>query len=164
LTPEEKLAELKRHRDIILATIDYIVVRIAVGMTHEHVDIIEGHFQQQKHQTEKYYQTRRLDRLQQRLYRLTEYPRRRGDLGFASYIKEKTGYHIDIFENVQSQVYTIIEQNLIRNKKELDDVSIMLDVYKQHPIDQNKLDILKRLVIEFSKRTSQQKLSKQRED
>jgi CRISPR/Cas system CMR-associated protein Cmr1 (group 7 of RAMP superfamily) len=112
--------------------------------------VIEVHYQQQKQQTEKYYQTERLDRLKQNLNSLTEYPRQTNDISFAGYIKEKTGCQIDIFENVQRRVNTVIEQNQIRNKKELNDVGIMLDVYKQHPIDLNKLNILKGLLIEFS--------------
>ena len=124
--------------------------------------VIEVHYQQQKQQTEKYYQTGRLDRLKQNLNSLTEYPRQKNDIFFAVYIKEKTGYQIDIFESVQRRVNTVIEQNQIRNKKELSDVGIMLDVYKQHPIDLNKLNILKGLLIEFSKQTGQKKLSRHR--
>ena len=163
MTPEQKNSELKKHKDIILATIDYIIEGIEVGLTHDQFDTIVGYYQQQKQQTEKYYQGNRLDRLQQRLYSLTEYLRRRSDLSFASYIKEKTGYYIDIYENVRRRVNTIIEQNQIKNKKELDDVGIMLNVYKQHPVYQDKIDILKVLLIDFGKRTNKQRLSRDRE-
>lgn len=162
MTTEEKNSELTRHREIIIATIDYLE-RTMVGLTHEEFEIVTGYYQQQKRQTEKYYQKRRLDRLQQKLYSLTKYPRWSVDLNFGSYIKEKTGYHIDIFENVQSRINTIIEQNQIKNKKELDDVGIMFRFYKQQA-DRDKVDILRALLIDFGNRTSKQKLSRHSKD
>ena len=154
LSPEEKKSELKRHRDIILATIDYILQRIEDDLAKDHSGAIEEYYQKQKQLTQKYYQTGRLDRLQQKLQGLTAFPRQRADLIFATYINEKTGYNVDIFENVRSRVDTIIQQNQINNKKNLDDVSLMFQVYKQHPVDQDKLDILRNLLIEFGKSMS----------
>ena len=159
LTTEEKKSELKRHRDIILATIDYILQRIEDDLARDHSGAIAEYYQQQKQLTQKYYQTGRLDRLQQKLQSLTAFPRQQADLIFANYINEKTGHDIDIFENVRRRVNTIIEQNQIKNKKELDDVSVMFQVYKQHPLDQDKVDILRNLLIEFGKRPGRQKSS-----
>jgi hypothetical protein len=161
LTTEKKKSELKRHRDIILTTIDYILQRIEDDLARDHSSAIAEHFQKQKQLTQKYYQSGRLDRLQQKLQSLTAFPRQQADLIFANYINEKTGYDIDIFENMRSCVDTIIQQNKIKNKKDLDDVSIMFEVYKQHPVDQNKVDILRNLLIEFGKRPGRQNSSSQ---
>jgi hypothetical protein len=91
LRSEEKQSELKRHRDILLATIDYLLERTAGSFICDQFDTVAEYYQQAKRQTEKYYQKGRLDRLQQKLRSMTENQRHRGDLNFGSYIKEKTG-------------------------------------------------------------------------
>lgn len=156
MTKEEKKLELKRHRDIILATIDYTLKRIEDDLRRDESGGIAEYFQKQKRQTEKYYQNGRLDRLQQKLQSLTQLLRFRGDLSFASYINEKTGYDIDIFENVRSRVDTIIQHSQIKNEKEFGDVSMMFAVYKQRAADRDKFDILRNLLIEYGQRTSKE--------
>ncbi len=49
--------------------------------------------------------------LQQKLNGLTKLPMRTGDLKFNDYIKEKTGYKIDIFESLHIRVDEIIKEN-----------------------------------------------------
>ena len=156
---QDRESELIRQKDIILATLDYLIERTLSSLTQTESETIITYYQQQKLLTEKYYHTRRLDRLQQKLHRLTQFPRQSCDLNFATYIKERTGYEIDIFAAVKSRVDIIIGQNQIKNKKELDDVSIMLHFYKQHPFDIDKLDILKALLIDYGKRTAKRKVS-----
>jgi hypothetical protein len=158
LSPEKKKSELKRHRDITLATIEYILQRIEDDLAKDNSGTITEYYEKQKQLIQKYYQSGQLDRLQQKLHSLTAFPRQRADLIFANYINEETGYDIDIFEDVRSHVGTIIQQNQIKNKKDLDDVSVMLQVYKQNPVDQDKLEILKNLLIEFGKSTSNKNL------
>ncbi len=160
MTSEEKQTELKRHRDIIFATIDYLLEQTAGSLIFDEFDPVTDYYQRAKQQTEKYYQKGRLDRLQQRLHSITENPRHTGDLRFGSYIREKTGYDIDIFESLRNRIDTIIEQKEIKNQKELRDVSTMLNVYQQTPGDQKKIDILNNLLIDFAKRTSKPKSSR----
>ena len=99
LTREEKQFELNRHRDILSATIDYILQQTtSEDLLKDQFDVVAGFYEQQKQQIEKYFQKHRLDKLQQRLHNLTMFPMRRVDLTFNDYIKGKTGYEIDIFE------------------------------------------------------------------
>ena len=114
MTPEEKQLELKRHRDILLATLDYSIER-SKGINNGEFDPV-AHYQQLKEQTEENYQNGRLTRLKQWLRDLTEEPRETGDLSFGWYIKEKTGYDIDIFRNFQKRIDKIIEKNELRLK------------------------------------------------
>jgi hypothetical protein len=108
LTPEEKQSELQRHRAILLATLDYLKERLGGSFVYDQYDPVTEYYQQQKVQTEKYFKQHRLDRLQQRLASLTKGLQNRTDLAFALYIKEKTGYDIDIFEVVRKRVNSII--------------------------------------------------------
>jgi len=126
LTPEQKQTELQRHRTILLATLNYLEQHFGGSFVCDQYDPATEYYQQQKIQTEKYFKQRRLDRLQQRLASLTEGLQSRADLNFASYIKEKTGYDIDIFDVLRKRVAAIVEQNEIRSQKEFNDIGKML--------------------------------------
>lgn len=161
LTREQKQFELNRHRDILFATIDYILQQVASeNLLKDQFDVVAGYYEEQKQQVEKYFQNHRLDKLQQRLRNLTMFPMRRVDLTFNDYIKEKTGYEIDIFESLLMRVEGIIVQNKITTKKQLNDIAIMLNLYKQKPVDPQKVDILKNLVINYANKIRATKISK----
>lgn len=160
LTREEKQSELNRHRDILFATIDYLLQQAASeNLLKDQFDIVAGYYKQQKLQIEKYFQKQRLDRLQKRLHHFTMLPMRRVDLTFNDYIMGKTGYEIDIFESLQIRVEEIILQNQITNKKQLNDVATMLDYYNQKSVDAQKVDMLKSLVINYDNQTRTAKSS-----
>ena len=157
LTKHEKTAKLLYHRDIILATIDYIIAGIGDEQSLDHRDIILEHYEKQKGQTVKYYHARRLDRLQQKLGNLIKGPQGRGDLNFDTYIKQKTGHEIDIFEKIRKRTDAIIEQGQIRNGKDLNDIAKFFNAYAHHPEYQTKRDNLKALIISFGERTRNSK-------
>lgn len=161
LTREQKQFELNRHRDILFATIAYILQQVASeNLLKDQFDVVAGYYEEQKRLIEKYFQNHRLDKLQQRLRNLTMFPMRRVDLTFNDYIKEKTGYEIDIFESLLMRVEGIIVQNKITTKKQLNDIAIMLNLYKQKPVDPQKVDILKNLVINYANKIRATKISK----
>jgi hypothetical protein len=153
LTPEEKQSELRRHRAILLATLDYLEERLGGSFVCDQCDPVAEYYQRQKIQTEKYFKQSRLDRLQQRLATLTNGLEKRVDLAFAAYIKEKTGYDIDIFEDLRNRVNSIIAQNEIRCQNELNDVGSMLRFYRETAADRKKVEKLKSLLTDYSKET-----------
>lgn len=153
MTSEEKQSELQKHRAILLATMDYLLERLGGSFVYDQYDPATEYYQQQKIQTEKYYKQRRLDRLQQRLASLTKGLQNRADLNFADYIKEKTGYDIDIFDGLRKRIDAIIAQKEIRNQKEINDISTMLHYYHQTSADGEKVDRLKALLTNHSKRS-----------
>ena len=155
LKSEERKADLERHRAILLATIDYIIDKIGhENLPKDNFEIIVEYYQRQKQQIEKNFQMRRLYNLRQRLNKLVEFPMRRCDLTFGKYILGKTGYDINIFEALQIRVNEIITQNEIKNKKQANDIFIILDVYKQQSAEQRKTDILKKLLINYFDKTN----------
>jgi len=159
LKPEQKQLELQRHRSILLAALSYLEERLGGSFVYDQYDPITEYYQQQKIQTEKYFVQRRLDKLQQQLVTLTKGLQNRVDLNFAHYIKEKTSYDIDIFDDLQKRVDAIIEQNEIRTEKELNDISTMLH-YCQALTDGEKVEKLNTLLTSYSKGT--QKISHKR--
>ena len=153
MTPEEKQLELKRHRDILLATLDYFIDRSA-SIKYDGFDSVE-HFKHLKQQTEEHFQKARLTRLKQWLRDMTAEPRETGDLNFDRYIKEKTGYDIDIFDNFHRRIDKIIERKKIKSENEYRDVLAMVDnLCQQTPVDEYKIDILNNLLIDFDDKIS----------
>lgn len=149
MTSEEKKSELKKYRDIILATIDYKLGKTAGSMIYDGFGPVADYYLQQKQQTEKYYQNDRIDRLKQKFQSMTETLMRRGDLNFDKYIKEKTDYETDIFENLQLRIEQIIEQKEIKNQNDYSDVIAIQSLHKQIPTEQEKFDILNNLLHNF---------------
>ena len=149
MTSEQKQAELQRLRDILLATIEYQLAKQRGSIVFDQVDWIEEHWEQERLKVEKYYADGRLSNLQQMLTRLTRSLQNRTDLNFAGYIKEKTGFEIDLFGDVLKRVDAIITQNEIRNKQELNEVNIMAHYYRQTSADATLVERLQKLSMNY---------------
>lgn len=150
MTPEEKQSELCRYRVIILATLNYLEEHLGGSFVCDQYDPVTEHYQQQKVQAEKDFMHRRLDRLQKRLTSLTKGLQSSIDLAYTPYIKEKTGYDIDIYEDLRKRVNSIIQQNEIRNQKELNDIGMMLHFYHETSADGEHVEKLKTLLTNYS--------------
>lgn len=151
MTPEQKQLELNRQRSILLATLDYLTKHLGGSFVFDHQDPVTDYYLQQKIKTEKHYNQRRLDRLQQQLVSLTKGLQNRVDDSFAGYIKEQTGYDIDIFDNLRKRVDAIMAHKKVRSKKELNDVGTMLHYYQKTSADKDVSDKLRELLIDYSK-------------
>lgn len=148
MTAEEKQLELIKHKDILLATLDYLTERLQSVNNDEYH--LTPHFQQLKKETEVHFQKGRLTRLKQWIHNMTEEFIETGDSDFGRYIKEKTGYDIDIFRSFQKRIDKIIERKKIKTENDYRDVLAMVDnLCQQSPPDQNKIDILNNLLTYF---------------
>jgi hypothetical protein len=139
---------------LLLATLDYLQQHLGGSFVCDQNDVVSEYYQQQKVQTEKYFKQRRLDRMQQRLASLSKGLQNRTDLNFASYIKEKTGYDIDIFEDLRKRVAAIIAQNEIRSQKELNDISKMLHYFHRTSDTGEEVEDLNALISNYSQQAN----------
>ncbi len=155
LTPEQKQTELERHRALLLATLDYLEQRLGGSFVCDDYDPVREYYQQQKIQTEQYFKQRRLDRLRQRLSSHFKGLQNRVDLNFTSYLKEKTGYEIDIFDDLRKRVDAIVSQNEIRSQSELNDIGTMLHFYQESAASGKEVEELKSLVTDYSQKTNE---------
>jgi len=150
LKSEKRTFELQRHRSILFATIDYIIEKVASeNLPKVDFENIADYYRKQKQQIDNDFEIRGLYLLKKRLNKLTDFPIRRVDLTFSDYIELKTGYQIDIFESLKDCVEKIIHENKIQDKKQLNDLMIIINLYEQQSIHQNKVDILKNLLIQY---------------
>jgi len=149
--------ELLRHRDIILAAIDYSLEKSNSTIKIDGRDPSEPRYLRLKQSAEIKFQKGKLGALQKMLDKLLEDPLDRADLSFNRFIKNKTGYDINIFENIKERTETIIKRNRIKNEKELHDIVRMLNILGQEAKDKSKIDILRNLSRDFTQQQNKDK-------
>ena len=152
---DDNQTELKKTRDILLATLDYTIE--FYNKSDQKLDGLNplDHLNKLKIQTEEHYQKRRLTKLKQWLRDMTEMPREVGDLSFTTFIKNKTGYDFDIFSDFNKRIEKIITKNKITTEYQWRDVQSMVDFLCQsEPVDKTKIEILNKLLIDYEDRLS----------
>ena len=153
---DEKQEELVKYRDLVVATLDYYIDNKEMQIKTADFDSTE-HYKGLKTQTAEHYQKGRLTRLKQWFRDLTEMHVDTGDLKFNKYLQDKTKYNIDIFKSYFQRVDKIIEKGKITTDNQFYDINIMVDQLCQtEPIDNNKIEILNRLLSEYEQRKSRQ--------
>jgi hypothetical protein len=152
----EKEAELKKYRDLVLATIDYYLNNKEMHIKTADFDSTE-HYKGLKTQTEAHFQKGRLTRLKQWFRDLTEMQVETGDLNFNKYLQDKTGFDIDIFQSYFQRVDKVIEKGKITTDNQFYDINIMVDQLCQiKPVDNEKIEILNKLLGDYEQRKSRQ--------
>ncbi len=149
---ENKEDELKKYRDLVLATIDYYLDNEIMQIKTAEFDSAQ-HFQKLKNQTDEHFQKGRLSRLKQWFRELTEMPIETKDLKFNEYLKNKTKYDIDIFQSYFQRVDRIIEKGKITSDNQFYEICIMVDQLCQtEPVGNKKTDILNKLLSDYEQR------------
>ncbi len=80
--------------------------------------------------------------------------RHRYDQGFNNYIKEKTGYDIDIFEGFKAAVMPTISRGSIRDYNDVYPIENYLKAYRTHPEEQEHVMLLQTLLNNWEARIS----------
>jgi len=104
MTVEEKQAELEKYRIILFTIFDYNLEHYTRSMVFDEWDPSADHYLRQKQRTENDFQDGKLDSLKQMFGEQIEHARIYSDSSITAYIKEKTGYDIDINEDVPNYI------------------------------------------------------------
>jgi hypothetical protein len=154
LNKNEKQAELKKYRELVLATLDYYLDNKEMHFKTADFDSVE-HYKGLKTQTEEYFQKGSLSRLIQWFRDLTEMQVEKRDLKFNKYLHDKTKYEIDIFRSYFQRVDKVIAKGKISTDNQFYDINIMVDQLCQtEPVDKEKIEILNRLLGDYEQRKS----------
>ena len=146
--------ELKKYKDLIIATIDYYLDNDLMKIKTSDFNSVE-HFKQLKEQTVDNFQKGRLTSLKQWFRDLTEPQIETVDLKFNKYLQEKTGYDIDIFKPYFDRINKIIEKGKITSDNQFYDLNIMVDQLCQtKPVDNEKIEKLNKLLLDYERRKS----------
>ena len=139
---KQRQLDLEKYYNLLLATLNYLSELNDRSFIYDDIDPVAEYYQEQKQQTEQNFQQRRLDRLRKRFTSLTKGLENSIDLKFSTYIKEKTGYEIDIFEDLNRRLEVILTKEKIFNQQDLNDVLKALELYKQRSIEEDKIQKL----------------------
>ena len=149
ISNEDKNAELAKYRDLVTATLDYLIDTNVGGTKTAGFDP-HAHFNSLKEQTTEHFQKGRLSKLKQWFHDLTEIQRETGDLKFNTYLKIKTGQDINIFHDFFAHVDKIVVKGKITTDNQFYDVSSMVDHLAQLiPTDNDKLERLNNILEDY---------------
>jgi hypothetical protein len=147
---KEKQLELEKTHIILMATLDYLLKKYTGSMVFDEWDPVADHYLREKKLSEDEYQASKLELLQQRLLKLLESLRMYADVKFENYIKEHTGYEVDLFEQLRRDVAAVAAKGRIENVDEANSISSMYRVCRNKSADNEEIAILENLLKEFA--------------
>lgn len=130
---KSKQEELFKQRAIVLQTLEFLMENYTGFFVLDDYDSSKEHYLQEKDQVEKYYKERRLDRITAKLANLTHYLYFKRDRTYQHYIKEKTGYQIDLYKNLRVKIDEVIQRGMIFSLEEFLDVEFMVQMFENDP-------------------------------
>ena len=134
----------------MLAAVDYHIDHFITGsIVYDGFDPVKDYFERQKIKADTYFGEGRLDMLQQQLNKLIRGPWLKADLQFVSYIKEKTGYNLDLFSDLPTRIDGIVANGKIETEEEREIVDVQLHIYKNTVGDTQKGAVLKNLLHQY---------------
>jgi hypothetical protein len=148
----DKSQDLVNYRDLILATLDYYLENKIMEIKTSDFDSAI-HFQSLKTQTIDHFEKGRLTKLKQWFRDLSEMQIETRDLKFNTYLRNKTGLDIDIFQDYFERINKVIECGKITTDNQFYDVRNMVDYLCQtDPVDQRQIEILNKLLIDYEQK------------
>jgi len=154
LSKDEKEAELKKYRDLIIATLDYYIENNlfsfkATGFDHNQ------RLMQLKQQTEEHFKKGRLTMLKHWFRDVTEPIIEGRDMNFNKYLNKKTNYGMDVFKSFFNRVDKVIEKGKITSDSQFYDLGIVLnDLCQSEPVDSVKIAVINKLLTAYEKSKS----------
>ena len=154
LNKDEKQKELQKYRELVLATIDYLLDNKQIHIRTEEFDTAD-HYRILRIQVEEHFQKGRLTQLKQWFRDMTEMQVETRDLKFNKYLQDRTKYEIDIFEAFFKRVDKIVSRGKITSDNQFYDINIMVDQLCQiEPVDKERVVVLDKLLFEYKRRKS----------
>jgi hypothetical protein len=143
---------LGKYKVILFATLNYLEEHVGKSLVLDNYNPSTDFYQQERIQIEKYIAQRKIVSLQKKLSSLTKPLQLKFDLNFPLYIKEKTGYEIDLFEDLRNRSASIIAQAEIHNQKQLHDIGLLLSLYNETGALEKDINFLKALILNYHKK------------
>eukprot|EP01133_Synstelium_polycarpum_P010486 gene10486-12207_t len=157
---KEKQAALEKYKAIAIATLDYLIKNYTGKLVFDQYDPHVMVYSTQKEQVERYFKQRKLDQLKRHSTKFQSILLHNLDVKFKDFIKEQTGYEIDIFKDLQDRIEAIVASKEITTDRELYDVRLMSGIYEKTSGDQKKLAVLQNLVVAFTDKIPVERSSK----
>lgn len=160
MTSEEKNAALEKEHSIVQATLDYLMGLHGRTIVYDGDDLIGHYYRQEKQKAEKYYQERKRSRLQVQLKKLTKSLESTMDFNYAVFMKEKTGYAIDVFEELTKDIQQLISQDEIVSREQWNKAGTMLEFCKRTHADNTTIEKINQLLQAYTQKHLEELTSK----
>lgn len=125
---DQKQVELEKHKGLIDASLNYLLLHDTGNRIYDGVDPEKRFYESQLAQAERYFNTNNLNKLEHQLgelIRLLQH-KPKPDFDFKNYIKEHTGYELDILAEHRKSFEEVLLKGRIDTQKEGNDLCIML--------------------------------------
>ncbi|NET32098.1 MAG: hypothetical protein F6K19_08850 [Cyanothece sp. SIO1E1] len=116
----KKEDELRKFRDLNLATLDYLHELSDLNFDIPETD--STYYEHMKVLVQDCFESGSLTKLKNWFDDLSETPREVLDLSFNDYIQEKTGYEVNIHKKFEMRISEILQRNRIKSNQEYRDV------------------------------------------
>lgn len=148
----EKQKELEKYFAINTAVLDYFIKH---GIKIPGFDTVE-YFSNLKVQVREHFDKGRLTKLKQWFRDFSEGGHDEPE--FIKFIKDKTGFDLDIKDEFEKRVDKILKNGKIRNENEFRDLQIKIDsLIWESPIDEEKINRINLLLSAFDKQKKSKK-------
>ncbi|TDO28777.1 hypothetical protein [Sediminibacterium goheungense] len=160
MTSEERKTALEKEYNIVQATLTYLIGLHGRTIVYDGDDMIGHYYRQEKQKAEKYYQERKRSRLQVQLKKLTKSLESSMDFNYAIFIKEQTGYAIDIFEELTKDIQQLISQDEILSREQWRKAGSMLEFCKRTHADNTTIEKISQLLQAYTQKHLEELTSK----
>jgi len=152
-----KTIELKKYRDLVIATIDYYLDNKTTQIITDDFNS-ETYYKKLRTQAEEHFQKGNLSKLKQWFRNLTEQQIECRNINFNKYLIDKTKYEIDIFESYFKRVEKILEKDKITTDTQFYDLNLFHDrLIHAKIIDHLKIEKVRQLLAVYEQKIKQDK-------
>lgn len=137
--------EREKNKSILLATLNYLLEYHSDAIVFDDYSPAKEGYLEDIKKTELDIKKYRSKQIKTRLDQCISLLKHRYDLGLNNYIKEQTGYDIDIFEEFKANVMPILSRESI-NDNDVYQIENYLKAYGLHPEEQENVRLLKALL------------------
>lgn len=117
---------LTKYNALVVATLDYLIENYTGEFVYDGCDPIRMHYQFEQKQAAEYEKLGDLQRLEQQLDLYTGRLLQNADFGFTDYIRQRTGYEFDIFNNLKIMGDEVLSRAEIADEAECRKVEHLL--------------------------------------
>lgn len=140
-----KKTTLLQKYTILQATLDYMIKHHSSTVVCDDEDPVMEMFQRGKMQAEKDYQEKNSSKLKYQLDRWLRMLERKMDLNYTAFIKEQTGFAIDLFENIRTLADTFNTKTELNSQQDLYDCNSLMQYYEKTNTNTGKKKRLEQL-------------------
>lgn len=157
VSKEEKQAELTKYHALAVATIDYYLENHLTDIKAADFDS-DNYYAMLKIQAQDLFQKGKLSQLKQWFRDFTEMLIEEPDFNFNTYLREKTGYEIDLLKSFYDRIDKIVNRGKITSHNQYYEINVMIEQLIQvQPIDKDKIKVLNNLLAGYKPDRQQKK-------